>query len=363
MMAAVVSGVLMHRHLIRDLFVAERPGRRLVSARDRHVLAASWSIPFAFVLAFTGSFFSFAGTVGLPLVAADRLRRRPGEDGRDPLRAAGARGRDAGAAREPRLHHRRLRRARAGSPATFVAIAQLRPRRRARPRLARPGATAASSTSPTSTTARAAPSSAATPPLGTAPSAGGDALRADVPAALRPFRRDALQGRLGRARRRDVLRHPLGLPALGEAPRRRAAVARLRPRVAGRRLRPAARDARLGLRLLPVAAGGRSLLLDAGGLRRSGPALAIALGSRAADDRRARRAATGGCSALACLGAAAPAHGDRAAWTGPRRSSPARPTSSPSTSSSSSPGLPAALAARAAASRAAAPAPVPGPAE
>lgn len=69
MMAAVVSGVLMHRHLIRDLFVAERPGRRLVSARDRHVLAASWGIPFAFVLAFTGSFFSFASSVGLPLVA------------------------------------------------------------------------------------------------------------------------------------------------------------------------------------------------------------------------------------------------------------------------------------------------------
>ena len=69
MMAAVVSGVLMHRHVIRDLFVAERPGRRLVSARDRHVLAASWGIPFAFLLAFTGSFFSFAGSVGLPLVA------------------------------------------------------------------------------------------------------------------------------------------------------------------------------------------------------------------------------------------------------------------------------------------------------
>lgn len=69
MMAAVVSGVLMHRHVIRDLFVAERPGRRLVSARDRHVLAASWGIPFAFLLAFTGSFFSFASSVGLPLVA------------------------------------------------------------------------------------------------------------------------------------------------------------------------------------------------------------------------------------------------------------------------------------------------------
>lgn len=70
MMAAVVSGLLMHRHIIRDLFVAERPGKRLVSARDRHVLAASWGLPFAFVLAFTGSFFSFASTVGFPLVAA-----------------------------------------------------------------------------------------------------------------------------------------------------------------------------------------------------------------------------------------------------------------------------------------------------
>lgn len=69
MMAAVVSGVLMHRHVIRDLFVAERRGGRLVGARDRHALSSSWSIPFAFLLAFTGSFFSFAGTVGFPIVA------------------------------------------------------------------------------------------------------------------------------------------------------------------------------------------------------------------------------------------------------------------------------------------------------
>ncbi|HMQ91587.1 MAG TPA: PepSY-associated TM helix domain-containing protein [Amaricoccus sp.] len=70
MMAAVISGLLMHRHLLRDLFVAERPGGRLVSARDRHVLAASWSLPFAFVLAFTGSFLSFASTIGFPLLAS-----------------------------------------------------------------------------------------------------------------------------------------------------------------------------------------------------------------------------------------------------------------------------------------------------
>lgn len=70
MMVAVVSGILMHRHVFRDLFVAERAGGRLVSVRDRHVLAASWGIPFAFLLAFTGSFFSFAGTIGMPLLAS-----------------------------------------------------------------------------------------------------------------------------------------------------------------------------------------------------------------------------------------------------------------------------------------------------
>lgn len=69
MMAAAVSGFLMHRHMIRDLFVAERPGARLVSARDRHVLASSWSLPFAIVLAFTGSFFSFALSISFPIVA------------------------------------------------------------------------------------------------------------------------------------------------------------------------------------------------------------------------------------------------------------------------------------------------------
>lgn len=68
-MAAGVTGFLMHRHLLRDLFVAARPGGRLVAARDRHVLAASWGLPFAFLLAFTGSFFSFAGSIGMPMLA------------------------------------------------------------------------------------------------------------------------------------------------------------------------------------------------------------------------------------------------------------------------------------------------------
>ena len=69
MMAAGVSGIVIHRHLIRDLFVGQREGRRLVSARDRHVLAASWGLVFTFLLGFTGSFFSLAPTVTFPLLA------------------------------------------------------------------------------------------------------------------------------------------------------------------------------------------------------------------------------------------------------------------------------------------------------
>ena len=69
MMVAVVSGLLMHRHLIRDLFVAPRGLGHLLSARDLHILAGTWALPFAFVLALTGAFFSFALSLGLPLVS------------------------------------------------------------------------------------------------------------------------------------------------------------------------------------------------------------------------------------------------------------------------------------------------------
>ncbi|WP_111430651.1 PepSY-associated TM helix domain-containing protein [Rhodobacteraceae bacterium DSL-40] len=122
MMAAVVSGLIMHRHVIRDLFVAERPGGRLVSVRDRHVLASSWSLPFAFLLAFTGSFFSFASTIGFPLVASvafggdkeamsETLFEPPVPEDATPARLASL---DYLLADST---------ARAGAPATFVAIA------------------------------------------------------------------------------------------------------------------------------------------------------------------------------------------------------------------------------------------------
>jgi uncharacterized iron-regulated membrane protein len=69
MMVAAVTGFLMHRHLIRELFTLRRFRDRVLAARDRHVLAGSWNLPFAFVLAFTGSYFSFASAFGIPAMA------------------------------------------------------------------------------------------------------------------------------------------------------------------------------------------------------------------------------------------------------------------------------------------------------
>ncbi|MEM1138680.1 MAG: PepSY-associated TM helix domain-containing protein [Pseudomonadota bacterium] len=69
MMVASISGFVIHRHLFKDLFVPERPGKRLVSFRDRHALAGTWGLPFAVVLAFTGTFYSFALSLGLPVVS------------------------------------------------------------------------------------------------------------------------------------------------------------------------------------------------------------------------------------------------------------------------------------------------------
>jgi uncharacterized iron-regulated membrane protein len=68
MLVAAVSGLLMHRHLFTDLFTM-RGRQRVVGLRDLHTVAATWTLPHAFVLAFTGAFFSFAIAVGLPLLS------------------------------------------------------------------------------------------------------------------------------------------------------------------------------------------------------------------------------------------------------------------------------------------------------
>ncbi|MEL7022679.1 MAG: PepSY-associated TM helix domain-containing protein [Pseudomonadota bacterium] len=69
MLIAAISGILVHRHILKELFLSPRKSSALLFRKDKHVLAGSWSLPFAFLLAFTGSFFSFATTIGLPVVA------------------------------------------------------------------------------------------------------------------------------------------------------------------------------------------------------------------------------------------------------------------------------------------------------
>ncbi|MFT4047447.1 MAG: PepSY-associated TM helix domain-containing protein [Solimonas sp.] len=69
MMVAAVTGFLIHRHLIKELFTLRRRRDKLLTARDAHVVAGAWNLPFAFILAFTGSFFSFASAFALPAMA------------------------------------------------------------------------------------------------------------------------------------------------------------------------------------------------------------------------------------------------------------------------------------------------------
>lgn len=69
MLVAAISGLLIHRHLFKDIFTLRTKASPVLKDRDLHSVAGTWSLPFAFVLAFTGSFFSFYGTIGVPVVA------------------------------------------------------------------------------------------------------------------------------------------------------------------------------------------------------------------------------------------------------------------------------------------------------
>lgn len=69
MLIAAVSGFLMHRHLFTDMFTIRKQRNGQSLKRDSHTVAGTWSIPFAVLLAFTGSFFSFATAFGLPAMA------------------------------------------------------------------------------------------------------------------------------------------------------------------------------------------------------------------------------------------------------------------------------------------------------
>lgn len=68
MLSAAVSGMLMHRHLFTDIFTL-RGKHRMVGLRDVHSVAGTWTLPHAFVLAFTGAYLSFAFTLGAPLLS------------------------------------------------------------------------------------------------------------------------------------------------------------------------------------------------------------------------------------------------------------------------------------------------------
>jgi uncharacterized iron-regulated membrane protein len=68
MLAAAISGILMYRHLFRDIFTL-RDRSRLVGWRDLHSMAGTWTLPHAFVLAFTGAYLSFAIAVGFQMLA------------------------------------------------------------------------------------------------------------------------------------------------------------------------------------------------------------------------------------------------------------------------------------------------------
>ena len=68
-LAAAVSGLLMYRRIAASIFTLRPGAQRLVSRRDLHTVAGTWILPHAFVLAFTGAFFSFAISVGVPVLA------------------------------------------------------------------------------------------------------------------------------------------------------------------------------------------------------------------------------------------------------------------------------------------------------
>jgi uncharacterized iron-regulated membrane protein len=69
LLVSAVSGFIIHRHLIKDIFLSPRLNTRLLNTRDRHNLAGTWGMVFSIILAFTGAFFSFASTLGLPVIA------------------------------------------------------------------------------------------------------------------------------------------------------------------------------------------------------------------------------------------------------------------------------------------------------
>src|SRR5690606_30955753 len=57
-----------HRYFIKDLFTLRRRAPQLLS-RDLHAVAGSWILPFAALLAFTGTYLSLFVPLGMPTLA------------------------------------------------------------------------------------------------------------------------------------------------------------------------------------------------------------------------------------------------------------------------------------------------------
>lgn len=69
LLIAAVTGLLVHRHLLKELFTRRGRERPRLARRDAHTVAASWMLPFALMFGFTGVYFGYYGTVGPAAVA------------------------------------------------------------------------------------------------------------------------------------------------------------------------------------------------------------------------------------------------------------------------------------------------------
>lgn len=69
----VGTGLVVHRHVLRDLFKIRLRKKWPIVSLDAHKLLGSWSIPFLLIMAFTGVFISLSAPYTLPALGLARL--------------------------------------------------------------------------------------------------------------------------------------------------------------------------------------------------------------------------------------------------------------------------------------------------
>ena len=304
MLVAAVSGILMHRHLFSDIFTLRGRGR-VVGLRDLHSVAGTWTLPHAFVLAFTGAYLSFTIAVGLPMLAKiafkgdvrEMVTVLNGLRAVDPRPAAPANLDDI-------LSDARKR---ADAPLLLVGIDN---RGRADARITvfpapRRGELSAYAAHLQRSDWRA--HSRAADPRNASPRRGCVAARSHRPGAFRQLRRLVVARRLVRARRRQRLRDLERIEPLGPTQVRPARMARARPRNGMGRRRTAVRDGGGRRRLFRQPAVARDRVLDARrlpdrGRARARPGAVGAAGRTraAAPVRRDWRIAAGAAAVARC---------------------------------------------------------------